>query len=146
MESSASCSSVIRVLLRRSEAPQPLPTGDPEALEHRRREERQKLRVGGGRTGRGTHKPEPPPPPPTLSRRKLAGEWAEKGGGRRGKDVELEFGSEKIPVLLHAAETSQRVFAPSPHGHTAARRGARLGLRSADLRAGKSACDGLERG
>lgn len=102
MESSASCSSVIRVLLRRSEAPQPLPAGDPEALEHRRREERQRSRVGGGRTGRGTHKPEPPPPP-TLSRRKLAGEWAEKGGGRRGKDVELEFGSEKIPVLVHAA-------------------------------------------
>lgn len=51
---------------------------------------------------------------PTPSRRKLADKWAEKGDGRRGKDVELKSGSEKIPVLLHAVETSWHVFPPSP--------------------------------
>lgn len=30
--------------------------------------------------------------------------------------MELESGSEKIPVLLHAAETSHHVFSPSPQG------------------------------
>lgn len=84
MESSASCSSVIRVLLRRSEAPQPLPAGDPEALEHRRREERQRSRVGGGRTGRGTHKPEPPPPP-NAQQKEACRRVGREGGWEEGK-------------------------------------------------------------
>lgn len=42
--------------------------------------------------------------PPTPSRRKLAGERAEKGLG--GGEMALECSSEKIPVLLLAAETS----------------------------------------
>lgn len=37
--------------------------------------------------------------PPSPRGRKLAGEWAEKGDGQRGKDMELGSGSAKIESL-----------------------------------------------
>lgn len=57
--------------------------------------------------------------------------------------MEPEFGSEKIPVLFaRGRNLIECISAFSPGPHSAACRGTRLGLRSADWRGGKSACDG----
>ena len=80
--------------------PQPLPPRDLEALEHRQREERQKLCVRVCVWEQGEQGGELICQKPPSSRgRKLAGEWAEKGDGRRGKDMELGSGSAKIESL-----------------------------------------------
>lgn len=44
--------------------------------------------------------------PPNAQQKEAFRRVGRERGWEEGKDVELEFGSEKIPVLLHAAETS----------------------------------------
>ena len=149
MESSSGCSGVIRILLRCSEAPSPCPQGIWRPFNTGKGKKgrncvcvcvcvcvRACARVPGEQGGELISQKSPTP-----SRRKLA-EWAEKGDGRRGKDVELGSGSGKISALWRAAEISWHVYRPPPRGHNlphaeAPRVGSRLGLRSADWRGWK---------
>lgn len=103
--------------------PQPLPPRDLEALEHRQREERQKLCVCGCVWEKGGHGGELiSQKPPAPSRRKLAAEWAEKGMGRGGRWGAWVWFSVDCS-LPHPAETSWCIYAPSSQGHAATCRG-----------------------
>lgn len=116
MESSPSCSSVIRILLRHSEGPSPCPPASFEALEPKRREDTHELCCVyvcvAGRAGREAHKPESPSPQQKAVCRRVGRER----GWEEGRDVELESGSEKIPCLLLTTETSWHIRSPSPQG------------------------------
>ena len=121
MESSCGCSSVIRILLRRSEAPSPCPQGVLRPLNMGKGKKGVVLHyvcereedLGGGLINQN------PPAPAEGS--------VQESGQRKGKDVAFESGSEKIPVLLH----SRSFLAQAPQA------GTRVGLSSEDPRCWK---------
>lgn len=104
MESSPGCSSVIRILLRRSEAPSPGPQGILRPFNTGKgKKGRNCVWEGGGQGGERIHQ-NPPPPPPAGGRLQESGQRKGMGGG--GRMWSLSLVQRRFQFFLHAAETS----------------------------------------